>query len=185
MKASQVASDISVRPQAIRETMMPGVLAHAALWSALAFVLNLTWEFAHVRLYTIWAASDGMILAWALLHCSLGDVGIALALFVLAGIVSRCADWPASRPWVGGAIVVIGATAFTAWSEWYNVYRIGSWGYTVSMPLILGIGISPLLQWIILPPVIVGAYRMLGPKLFVRHTAQNPVQTHDFAKEQP
>ena len=142
---------------------MPGVLARAGLWSALAFVLNLTWEIAHVRLYTIWAAGDGMSVAWALLHCTLGDVVIALAVFALAGIVVWRTDWPASRPWAGSAIAVIGAVGFTAWSEWYNVYRLGSWGYTASMPMIFGIGLSPLLQWLILPPVMVGAYRRLWP----------------------
>jgi hypothetical protein len=97
------------------------VLCHAGLWSALAFVFNLAWELAHVRLYTIRAEADGMGVAWALLHCFLGDVVIALAMFALAGIVLWRADWPASRPWTGGVTVVIGAMAFTAWSEWYNV----------------------------------------------------------------
>src|SRR5450756_481108 len=76
-----------------------GIKARAGLWSALAFVLNLTWEIAQVRLYTIWATADGTSVAWALLHCSLGDVVIALAMFALAGIVLWRADWPASRPW--------------------------------------------------------------------------------------
>ena len=142
--------------------MTPGVMAGAGLWSALAFVLNLTWEIAQVRLYTIWAAADGLTVAWALLHCTLGDVLIALTMFALAGIALRRADWPTSRPWLGGVIFVIGALAFTAWSEWYNVYRSGNWGYTASMPMIFGIGLAPLLQWLILPPVMVGAYRMLG-----------------------
>src|ERR1039457_459736 len=96
------------------------IFARACLWAALAFVLNLTWEIAQVRLYTIWAEADTLSLAWALLHCSLGDVVIALALFVLAGILLWRADWPASRPWTGSVIVVVGAMAFTAWSEWYN-----------------------------------------------------------------
>ena len=138
------------------------ILARAGLWSGLAFVLNLAWEIAHVRLYTIWAAADGAGVAWALLHCSLGDVMIALAMFTLAGMVLRRSDWPASRPRAGGAIVVIGAMAYTVWSEWHNVYRIDSWGYTAGMPLIFGIGLSPLLQWLILPPVMVVAYRKLG-----------------------
>ena len=128
---------------------------------ALAFVLNLAWEIAHVRLYAIWAAEDGMGVARALLHCTLGDVVIALAMFALAGVVLRRADWPAARPWAGGVIVVIGAMAFTAWSEWYNVYRAGNWSYAASMPMIFGIGLSPLLQWLILPPAMVGAYRRL------------------------
>src|SRR5450830_226880 len=125
---------------AIRTMATPGVMARAGLWSALAFVLNLMWEIAQVRLYTIWAEADGVSVAWALFHCSLGDVVIALAMFALAGMVLRRADWPAPRPWAGGAIVVLGAMAFTAWSEWYNVYRAGSWSYTASMPTIFGIG---------------------------------------------
>jgi hypothetical protein len=146
--------------------MMPRIIARAGLWSALAFVLNLAWEIAQVRLYTIWAEADRLSVAWALLHCSLGDVAIALAMFALAGMVLRRADWPAWRPWTGGVIVVLGAMAFTAWSEWYNVYRAGNWGYTASMPMIFGIGLSPLLQWLIIPPVIVAAYRALRPVLF-------------------
>jgi hypothetical protein len=142
------------------------IIARFVLWSSLAFVLNLAWEIAQVRLYTIWDAADGMSVAWALLHCTLGDVLIALAMFALAGVVLRCADWPASRPCTGSAIVVIGALAFTAWSEWYNVFRAGNWSYTASMPVILGIGLTPLLQWLILPPVMVSAFRIVAPALF-------------------
>jgi hypothetical protein len=38
------------------------------------------------------------------------------------------------------------------------------------MPMIFGIGLSPLLQWLILPPAMVGAYRKLGPVLFGHRT---------------
>ena len=148
-------------PHATRTQARLDILAGVGLWLALAFVLNLAWEIAQVRLYTIWASGDGWSVAWALLHCTLGDVVIALSMFALVGIVFRRADWPASRPWAGSAVAMIGAVGFTAWSEWYNVYRIGSWGYTASMPMIFGIGLSPLLQWLILPPVMVGAYRRL------------------------
>ena len=162
--------------------MMPRILARAGLWSALAFALNLTWEIAQVRLYTIWAEADRLSVAWALFHCSLGDVAIALALFALAAMALRRVDWPASRPWTGGVIVVVGAMAFTAWSEWYNVYRAGNWGYTASMPVIFGIGLSPLLQWLILPPVLVLAYRTLGPVLFAGQNSRSPIPPHDSTR---
>ena len=142
-----------------------GAMARAGLWSAIAFALNLAWAIAHLRLYTIWMEADGLRIAWAVFHCSLSDVLIALAMFALAGMALRRADWPLSQPWTGGAIVVIGAMAYTVWSEWHNVYRAGSWGYTAGMPLIFGIGLSPLLQWLILPPVMVAAYRKLAPVL--------------------
>lgn len=155
----------------------------AGLWSVLAFALNLVWEIAHVRLYTIWDDAKRMTIAWSLVHCTLGDVVIALTMFTLAGIVLRQTNWPESSPWAGGAIVTTGATAFTAWSEWYNVYKIGSWDYTASMPTILGIGLSPLLQWLILPPIMVVAYRQLGPVLFGRHSLRSPIPAHDFTRQ--
>ena len=178
------AAKTGVGPHAIHIVATPGVVAGAGLWSALAFVFNLAWEIAQVRLYTIWAAADGMSVAIALLHCSLGDVVIALTMFALAAIVLWRADWPASHPWTGSTIVVIGAMAFTAWSEWFNVYRAGNWGYTASMPMIFGIGLSPLLQWLILPPVIVGAYRALRPVLFLQNRARRPIPIHDITRGQ-
>ena len=161
-----------------------GMIARAGLWAALAFVLNLAWEIAQVRLYTIWAEADSTTVAWALLHCSIGDVLIALATFALAGMMLRRADWPASRPWAGGAIVVTGALAYTAWSEWYNVYRTGSWGYTASMPLIFGIGLSPLLQWLILPSVLVVVYRTLVPALFGQNSSRSAIPTDNSTRGQ-
>ena len=140
-------------------------LARVILCSALSFSLNLVWEISHVGFYTIWREADGLRIAWSVFHCTLGDVLIALAGFALTAIVLWRADWPLSRPWTGGLIVVIAATAFTAWSEWYNVYRAGAWGYAKSMPLIFGIGLTPLLQWLVLPPVMVVAYRKLWPAL--------------------
>ena len=182
MRAARVTAKTGVSPHAVRTMATPGVMARAGLWAALAFVLNLTWEIAQVSLYTIWAEADRLSVAWALFHCSVGDVAIALAMFALAGMVLRRADWPASRRWAGGAIVVIGAMGFTAWSEWYNVYRAGNWSYTASMPLIFGIGLSPLLQWLILPPVLVVAYRTLGPVLFGRHNPRSPIPARDFTR---
>jgi hypothetical protein len=165
--------------------MMPRTIARTGLWAALAFVLNLAWEIAQVRLYTLWAEADRLSVAWALFHCSVGDVMIALAMFALAAMVLRRFDWPASRPWAGSAIAVIGAVTFTAWSEWYNVYRVGSWAYTASMQLIFGIGLAPLLQWLILPPVLVVAYRTLGPVVFGRTDSRSQASSDDIASGQP
>ncbi len=142
-----------------------GFIARAGLWSALAFVLNLTWEIGQARLYTLWASADDLAVAAALLHCSLGDVLIALTMFAVANIFFWRVDWPMSRPWGGCVVVVTGAMTFTVWSEWYNVYHVGNWAYTASMPLIFGIGLSPLLQWLILPQVMIVAHRMLEPML--------------------
>jgi len=148
----------------------PSVLASAGLWSALAFSLNLAWEVAHVRLYTLWAEADGLGVLWAIFHCTLGDVVIALGAFFLASIVLGRIDWPPSRPIAGCILVVASTMAYTSWSEWYNVYRVGSWRYTELMPTIFGIGLSPVLQWLILPIVTVIAYRRICEKRTEKHT---------------
>lgn len=164
------------------EVVESGVIARAGLWSALAFTLNLVWEIAHVRLYTLWDAADRMTIVWSVLHCSLGDVLIALSLFALAGLALRQKDWPVFRPIAGGTIVVIGALAFTVWSEWFNVYKIGSWAYTVNMPMIFGIGLSPLLQWLLLPPLMTIAYRALCPRLFKRCSTSDLIPLSVFTE---
>ena len=79
-------------------------------------------------------------------------------------------------------MVVIGAITFTAWSEWYNVYRASAWGYAVSMPLIFGIGLTPLLQWLILPPVMVVAYRKLWPALLGWQKPDSPFAVNNLSR---
>lgn len=138
------------------------VVASAGLWSALAFGLNLAWEIAQVRLYTLWTEADGLGVAWALFHCTLGDVLIALGAFLLATVILGRIDWPVSRPCAGSILAVASTMAYTSWSEWYNVYRAGNWRYAELMPTIFGIGLSPLLQWLILPLVMVIAYRRIN-----------------------
>ena len=165
-------AQVPMKSNRVREKS--GGILSAGLWATLAFVLNLVWEIAHIRLYTIWFEADRLSAARAVLHCSFGDVAIALAMFTIAGLQLHRMDWPASQPWAGGITVMIGALTFTVWSEWFNVFRIGNWSYASNMPTVFGIGISPLLQWLVLPPVIVIAYRALWPYVFSRSNDNSP-----------
>jgi hypothetical protein len=47
--------------------------------------------------------------------------------------------------------VIAAGVAYTAYSEWRNVHQLGSWAYTSAMPLVYDIGLTPLLQWIVVP----------------------------------
>ena len=48
--------------------------------------------------------------------------------------------------------IALGA-AYTVFSEWLNVEIRRSWSYAASMPVLplLGTGLTPLLQWVIVP----------------------------------
>jgi len=126
-----------------------------AWWAALSVVLELAWESAHVRLYTLWSDPDRWYVARAVLHCTLGDVVIGTTAYGLAAWLLRRVNWPIHRPWLGTAIVIAATTLFTVWSEWNNVFRLRSWAYTPQMPIVFGIGLTPLLQWVLLPPLMV------------------------------
>lgn len=127
------------------------ILQGILVWAALSFALNLVWEVVQLPLYAIAESGTASQLAYAVLHCTLGDVIIAAGSFVLAGFLLRAPDWPSSLPWPGIAIATASGLLYTAYSEWNNVYVAGTWAYSAAMPLVFGIGLAPLLQWIVVP----------------------------------
>jgi hypothetical protein len=129
-------------------------------WTALAAGLHLFWELAQLPLYTIYRQGDLPALTYAVAHCTAGDALIALVTYLVTATITRSLSWPHTRPWAGLAIAVLAGVAYTAFSEWRNVYRLGYWAYTDAMPLVLGIGLSPLMQWVVVPALIVVGLRL-------------------------
>ncbi len=113
---------------------------------------NLAWEFAHMPLYTLWETGHAREIAFAALHCTGGDVLIALSSLAAALLLGRGA-WPQAGYWKVAAAAVAFGLAYTVFSEWLNVEVRGTWAYRDMMPVIpmIGTGLSPLAQWILLP----------------------------------
>ena len=86
------------------------------------------------------------------LHCSIGDLMIAASSLLLAVVLIGRAKWPSERWW---AVVVTAGTLGVIFSEWHNVFVLRSWAYGNLMPRLpgIGIGLSPLLQWLVIPPL--------------------------------
>jgi hypothetical protein len=120
----------------------------------IAVTLNLVWETAQLPLYTIWQTGSAGELAFAVLHCTGGDLLILAASLMLALLLIGGVDWPrfGHRPVV--LVTTILGLSYTVFSEWLNVEVRQSWAYAPAMPLIapLGTGLAPLLQWLIIPP---------------------------------
>ena len=120
--------------------------------------LNLLWEIAHLPLYKVWAEGSLPYLAYVVVHCTLGDVVIGTLALLIALVATRaCAV--ATWKWRQVALfLVIPAVGYTALSEWINTIVRGSWAYSALMPVVnLGgfeIGLSPLAQWLVIPPVV-------------------------------
>ena len=128
---------------------------------AVAAVGHLLWESLQLPLYTIWADGAPGEIAFAALHCTGGDVLIALSSLVGALVLAGTARWPAERFAAVAILTVVLGVGYTFYSEWFNVSVRGSWAYAPSMPTIppLGTGLAPVLQWIAVPLLALGAVR--------------------------
>lgn len=118
-------------------------------------IANLAWEFAQFPFYTMWwEATIGEIL-YAGTHCTIGDILIAAISLLLAILVTAWLP-PAHARHI---YIVIIATSFgvgyTVFSEWLNTEVLQSWSYTELMPRlpVLGTGLLPLAQWMMIPPL--------------------------------
>ncbi len=128
--------------------------------------LNLAWETAHVPLYTLWSEASGSYIAFSIVHCTLGDLAIGASALLIALVLTRsealiCWRWPR----IMGLTVIMGAS-YTIFSEWMNLAR-ESWTYSDLMPVIRGfgveVGLSPLAQWLLIPPLAFGLARRRAP----------------------
>ena len=82
------------------------------------------------RLYTLWQTGSPGDIAFAVLHCTAGDVLIATGALVAALTVLGSPDWPRKRASsVGAAVIAIGL-GYTAYSEHLNTAVRKAWAST-------------------------------------------------------
>lgn len=145
-------------PRATRRGAVSGGW-HAALRRYLiaTAVGHLAWEFLHMPLYTIWREGTWGEVAFAALHCTGGDVLIALTSLMLALLLLGNETWPRERFRPVAALAIALGVGYTAFSEWLNVVVRAAWDYSELMPILspfgVEVGLSPLLQWIVVPAV--------------------------------
>jgi len=114
---------------------------------------NLIWETLHLPLYTIWNTGTLREKLFAVVHCTGGDVLIALASLALALVIGADRTWP-KRGWTRVVLLTVSfGVGYTIFSEWLNIVVRASWAYSELMPVIpvVGIGLSPLLEWVVVP----------------------------------
>ena len=129
-----------------------GLVQRAAFYLAVAVVGNLVWEALQIPLYTVWWTGTRREIFVAVIHCTGGDVLIATGTLMSGALLARlCGRRPFGSQMTFTTIVL--GLAYTIVSEWLNVEVWRSWSYTSAMPVLpwLGTGVSPLLQWLIVP----------------------------------
>lgn len=125
--------------------------------------LNLLWEMAQLPLYDIWHEATPTQIIFAVLHCTAGDMLIGINSVIVALLLALAVSRSTHPPlWAVTLITVLTATAYTVYSEWFNIYVRKAWSYSDLMPTIppFGTGLSPLLQRIILPVITIGIFKL-------------------------
>ena len=116
-------------------------------------IANLFWETVHLPLYTIWTDGTMRENVFAVLHCTAGDVLIALSAWAFAVLLAGRPRWPAEAAGRVAVLTIMAGFAYTVYSEWLHTAVRQSWTYSPWMPVIpgLGMGLSPALQWLVIP----------------------------------
>jgi hypothetical protein len=129
-------------------------LLRVALYIGLAAIGHFIWEATQLPLYTLWRTGTPREIISALFHCTGGDILITTATLAVAGVLARHFRWRAFGSRMIFTAIMLGA-AYTVFSEWLNVEIRRTWSYTAAMPVLplIGIGLTPLLQWLIVPGV--------------------------------
>jgi hypothetical protein len=129
---------------------------------------DFVWETAQLPLYTLWQTGTPGEKLFAVVHCTLGDLLIALSALTLGLVLAGHRDWPLRRFAAVAALMLAFGLGYTVFSEWLNIVVRRSWAYSSLMPVVplfgLGIGLSPLLQWIVVPTLALYVARRAGTR---------------------
>lgn len=130
----------------------------------LGLPLQVLWETAQLPLYTVWYQKGWGYILYSIVHCTLGDLLILLISYELIALLNRNRYWIDKGVLWNGLVFTVFGAGYTIYSEVTNVYIEKTWAYTDVMPIvpIVGIGLAPLLQWLIIPPLLLWLTRLTG-----------------------
>ncbi|MEX3011142.1 hypothetical protein [Hoeflea sp. TYP-13] len=122
-----------------------------------SFLLHYLWEFIQAPTYAGMIEMnhwDGIKLCTS---ATFGDVGFALTAFWVTSIAARSRQWILAPTAPNLLVFLAVGIALTVGFEFYYTNISLRWTYSELMPLVppFGTGLSPLLQWIFIPLLVV------------------------------
>ena len=119
----------------------------------LGFILNFVWELVQMPLYKDAPYTTSHIAFCAL--ASVADALMVLLIYLVLALIFKNPFWVQNIQWQRVVIVIVIGGVGAILSEMRHL-SISSWAYDDSMPIIpmVNVGLSPLLQFALLPIVI-------------------------------
>ncbi len=130
----------------------------------LSFPMHFTWEFLQAPLFRSMQDVSHMDGIRICLQATVGDMVIALIAFWVASFLAETRRWPAQPDRRSIAAWLSTGIAVTLAIEFYSTEIMARWAYGASMPRLplIGTGIAPVAQWIVLPLLVLWYLRRLS-----------------------
>ena len=121
-----------------------------------AFLLHFAWELVQVPLYEDMARAAHAAATFTCFKATLGDVAMMLSAYWVAAAYVCDRRWllvPTHAAWL---IYLAVGLALTVVFELLATGPLQRWRYGDAMPLVpgLGVGVSPIMQWVVIPPMV-------------------------------
>jgi hypothetical protein len=136
-----------------------------------SFLLHLVWEFMQVPLFAGMPSAGHWATIEVCLQATVGDAVIAVTAFWGVAALTRSRAWILT-PTGTQLLAFVGIGVVTIAMELLATQVLGRWVYSPTMPIvpIVNVGLSPLLQWMIVPLLMVWIVRrqLAGARLLRR-----------------
>ncbi len=121
-----------------------------------SLLLHFVWEMLQVPLFAGVAEMahwDGIRFC---LSATVGDAGIAIGAYWTTALVAGSRQWLLHPSAYEATVFILAGLLATMVLEYYHTNISLRWSYSELMPLVppFGIGLSPLLQWVVVPTLV-------------------------------
>jgi hypothetical protein len=122
----------------------------------IALLLNIVWESLHAPLFVFKEQSSWSTLTACLVFCAVVDAAMMLFIYWVVALIRKDRFWFLRGRSVDKVLFALAALTLAFASEYNAVHYRNLWEYSERMPLIpvVRVGLTPIVQWIILPGVI-------------------------------
>lgn len=135
--------------------MIKNFLNNLGVYVLFSFLFFGMWEWVQTPFYFEPHKTLNQVV-WDRLHCTGGDILILTISTLFSSFILKKNPLNSGLNKKDYSLISCIGVGYTAFSEYLNVYLHQSWAYSSLMPLfpIVNIGLIPLIQWMVLPTVI-------------------------------
>lgn len=140
-------------------------LEHTLIVAGAAVLVHGLWELAQSFAYQFTGGDLRQARLAFVLGRLRGDVGFSALGFLLACVVLRDSTWLTRRMRAGAVVMMLFGLVFASAREWLAVHS-GAAVYAESTAQVFGVALIPLIQWLIVPVLVVS---LAAPLVRPRH----------------